>query len=86
MSSLSVASVNQRSMFPKPCLTLLGTIVMSATYFRFVRRTFEGVGVYKERLDRTIKLPTFSAVVVERVIQYMFEDFILNQCTKPNSL
>lgn len=38
--------------------------------------------MYKERLERTIKLPTFSAGVVERVLQYLFEDFILNQCKR----
>lgn len=40
----------------------------------------DGHGVYKERLERTVKLPAFSSAIVERVFQYCFEDFILNQC------
>lgn len=50
------------------------------TVGRLVRRMFEGNGIYKERVDKTVKLPTFSALIVERVFQYCFEDFILNQC------
>ncbi len=81
-SSSFVDLVIQKSMFHKVWPSRLGSTTSStlSPALRFVRRTFEGVGVYRERLERAIKLPTFSASVVERVVQYLFEDFVLNQC------
>jgi hypothetical protein len=41
----------------------------------------EGVGVYKERLEKTISFD-FSAEVIEKILRYLFEDYLLNASSK----